>query len=404
MLGVAVTPLVLVAGLLVSAELRGRRLAERLIGDANLQASWHLDRDGGQPGSVAECLGRALDRSPDVSRDAPWMSAALFDVRDGTAPLESLPATALSSLTLNDPWLRETVACNQLTSLQAVPGLGPLADPLHPRRQALPRLQEALAALAPLRVRLLADHGQHDEALALCEGVLAVAIDLSWLEGPEAALGNLGVVGNLVRPCVDAVLADPDDARVQRFDATLERLERRVPPYAHVMALERVAQELRLFGSLFAAEQMARLPPGPQRMVATSASLTRAPWERVALSYWWRGCDEGFTAVIAAADRSEPSRTRDILSGQRHFASPWLRLLSVNPLDVRYEMYTESHDVLALSVGLVRAAVTARKNVPTPTALLDVQVRAGVVEVTPRQSEWRRASFTAPLRTPALPE
>jgi hypothetical protein len=31
-LGVAVTPLVLVAGLFVSAELRGRRLAERLIG------------------------------------------------------------------------------------------------------------------------------------------------------------------------------------------------------------------------------------------------------------------------------------------------------------------------------------------------------------------------------------
>ncbi len=157
-------------------------------------------------------------------------------------------------------------------------------------------------------------------------------------------------------------------------------------------------------GSLFAPEQVARLPPGPQRMVATSASLTRAPWERVALAYWWRGGDEGFTAVIAAADRSKPSRTRDILSGQHHFASPWLCLLTVNPLDVRFEMYAESHEVLALSAGLVCAAVTARGNVPTPTSLLDVQVRAGLVEVPPRQSEWRRASFTAPLRTPALPE
>ncbi|MDX2009779.1 MAG: hypothetical protein SFW67_06305, partial [Myxococcaceae bacterium] len=383
------TPLLLVAGVFVSAELRGRRLAASLVDEANAQAGWALSR-AGEPGSIAECVGRALDAAPDVSRDAPWMSVDLFDVRDGKRPLESLPGTALASLTVNDPWLRETVACTRRSTLEAVAGLGPLAEPLHRRRQALPRLQEAVAALAPLRVRLLSSHGQHDEALTLCAATFALVSDVLWLEGPEASLGALGMAGNLVRPCVDAALATTDDTVAARFDASLAVVESRVPPYAHVMRLERVAQKLRLFGTFFTPAQVTRLPPGAQSMVTTSASLSRRPWERVGLSHWWKACDRGFEGVIAAADLPEPRRTRDILTAQRHFMSPWLRLVAVNPLDVRYEMYAESHEVLPMSLALVRAAVTARHGVPAPTPLIDVTVRDDGIEVAPRQPEWRR--------------
>ena len=396
----AMTPLVLVAAVFVSAELRGRRLAESLVDEAVTQAGWALSREG-EPGSVAECLGRALDTAPDVSRDAPWMSVDLFDIRDGKRPLESLPATALASLTINDPWLRETVACTRRSTLEAITGLGPLADPLHRRRQALPRLQEAVAALAPLRVRLLSSHGQHDEALGLCAATFSLVSDLLWLEGPEASLGALGMAGNLVRPCVDASLATPDAASVARFDTALAAVEARVPPYAHVMRLERVAQELRLFGAFFTPAQVSRLPPGARSMVTTSASLARAPWERVGLSHWWKACDRGFEGIIAAADLPEPRRTRDVLAAQRHFASPWLRLVAVNPLDVRYEMYAESHEVLPMSLALVRAAVSARDGTPTSTPLITVTVRQDEVEVAPRQPEWRRAGYVVARKSRA---
>jgi hypothetical protein len=395
-------PLLLLAGVFVSAELRGRRLAETLVDEAAQQAAWTRQRDG-EPGSIAECLGWALDAAPDVSRDAAWMSVALFDVRDGRLPLESLPGTALASLTVNDPWLRETVACARRSTLEAVSGLGPLAEPLHRRRQALPRMQEAVAALAPLRVRLLSAHGQHDEALALCAGTFSLVADLLWLEGPEASLGALGMAGNLVRPCVDAALAIPDDALAARFDEALVAVEARAPPYAHVMRLERLAQELRLFGTFFTPAQVARLPAGAKSMVTTSASLSRAPWERVGLSHWWKACDRGFEGVIAAADLPEPRRTREIVAAQKHFASVWLRLVAVNPLDVRYEQYAESHEVLPMSIGLVRAAISARRSVPGSTPLIDVTVRDEGLEIAPRQSEWRRLAFVVPRQraTPA---
>lgn len=395
--GLLVLPVVLALGLVVASELRARRLAEKLVADANALARFSRERPphrNARPGQVADCLARALDTAPDVSRDAPWMSPAVTDVRAGLAPLETLPAPALEALTKHDPWLRETLACTHLTTLAPAPGLGPLAEPLHARRQALPKLQEATGSLAPLRVRALLQHGQLTEALDVCADGFALVSDLLWLEGPEASLGSLGQATGLAVPCAEAVWRAEDEPAVARFVEQLDQLARAAPPYSHVMQLERVAQELRMFGTFFTAEQVARLPPGARSMVATSASLARGRQERVGLANWWSACDRAFLGVIAAADLPEPDRTRGIVTAQRGFESRWLLLVRVPPLDVRYQMYAESHEALPMSLELVRTAAALRRGETPATRLIEVKGHT----LTPKTSEWRPLTLRLPPR------
>lgn len=392
----ALLPVLLLGGVVVAAELRARRLAEALIVDANGLASFSKQRPphrAEKEGSVTDCLARALDTAPDVSRDAPWNSPQVMNVRAGLEPLETLPSTALDSLTRNDPWLRETLACTHLTTLEPIAGLGPLAEPLHARRQALPKLQEATASLAPLRVRLLVQHQQLREALEVCSDGLALVADLLWLEGPEASLGALGESTGLVRPCADAVWS-ADSSLITTFEAQLQQVQQNTPPYSRVMELERVAQELRMFGTFFTAEQTGRLPIGARSMVTTSASLSRGRQERVGLANWWSSSDRAFKGVIAAADFEEPARTRAINLAQKDFESRWLSLVRVPPLDVRYQMYAGSHEVLPTSVELLLATIALKRKEPPPTRFIDVKERDGIVSLTPKTSEWVPLSVT----------
>lgn len=397
---VALLPLVLLGGLVVSAELRARRLAETLVTEAVAQAAFSRERTparGAEPGSLTDCLALALDAAPDVSRDAPWLSPQVLAVRAGQAPLESLPASALEALTKHDPWLRATLACTHLTTMAPVAGLGPLAEPLHARRQALPKLQEATAALAPLRVRLLVEHGQFREALEVCSDGLALVGDLLWLEGPEASLGGLGQSTGLVQPCADAVWKTADEALVKTFVTSLEQVGRNAPPYARVVQLERVAQEVRMFGAFFTADQVARLPVGARSMVSSYAP---SRLERVGLANWWSSCDRAFLGVIAAADLPEPARTRAILTAQRDFESRWLSLVRVPPLDVRYQMYAESHEALPMSLEVLLVTAGLRTTSTTPPArFIDVKTTGtGGFELSPRTAEWRPLAVSLPAR------
>ncbi len=395
---VALLPLGLLGGLVVSAELRAKRLAETLVSEAVAQAGFSRERTparGAQPGSVTDCLALALDAAPDVSRDAPWLSPQVLEVRAGKAPLESLPATALEALTKHDPWLRATLGCTHLTTMTPVAGLGPLAEPLHARRWALPKLQEATAALAPLRVRLLVEHGQFREALEVCSDGLALVGDLLWLEGPEASLGALGQSTGLVQPCADAVWKATDEALVTSFVTELEQISRNAPPYSRVVQLERVAQEVRMFGAFFTAAQVARLPVGARSMVSAFAP---SRLERVGLARWWSSCDRAFLGVIAAADLPEPARTRSILAAQRDFESRWLSLVRVPPLDVRYQMYAESHEVLPMSLEVLLVTAALRTAGAPPTRFIDVKKTSEGFELSPRASEWRPLFVSLPAR------
>lgn len=395
----ALLPLVLLGGVAVAAELRAKRLAEQLVTDAVAQAAFSRERPparAAERSSVTDCLALALDAAPDVSRDAPWLSPQVLAVRAGAAPLESLPASALEAMTKHDPWLRATLACTHGSTMAPVAGLGPLAEPLHARRQSLPRLQEATAALAPLRVRLLVQHGQFREALEVCTDGLALVGDLLWLEGPEASLGSLGQSTGLVQPCADAVWGTTDEALVKSFVAQLEQVSRNAPPYARVVQLERVAQELRMFGTFFAADQAARLPVGARAMLN---SLAPSRVERVGLAHWWSSCDRAFVGVIAAADLPEPARTRAILSAQRNFQSRWLSLVRVPPLDVRYQMYAESHEALPMSLELLLVAAALRTSPAPPTRFIEVKATsAGAFELSPKTAEWRPLFVSLPAR------
>lgn len=398
LVGLGLVPFGLLVGVVVSAELRAKRLAETLVAEAVAQAAFSRERTparAAEAGSLTDCLAHALDAAPDVSRDAPWLSPQVLAVRAGTAPLESLPATALEALTKHDPWLRATLACTHLTTMTPVAGLGPLAEPFHARRGALPKLQESAAALAPLRVRLLVEHGQFREALEVCSDGLALVGDLLWLEGPEASLGALGQSTGLVQPCADAVWKTADDALVTSFVTELEQVGRNAPPYARVVQLERVAQEVRMFGVFFAADQVARLPVGARSMVS---SFSPSRLERVGLARWWSSCDRAFLGVIAAADLPEPARTRAILTAQRDFESRWLSLVRVPPLDVRYQMYAESHEALPMSLEVLLVTARLRTSPAPPTRFIDVKKTSEGFELSPRASEWRPLGVTLPAR------
>ncbi len=392
-------PLLLLGGLALAAELRARRLSVALVDEAIGLATFsgvrtpHRDATSG---SLSECLGAALDSSPDVSRAVPWMSALVLDVRAGRAPLEALAPDALAAVTTFDPWLRRTLACTRFEALTPLPGLGPLAEPLHPRRQALPRLQEATAALTPLRVRALVVHHQVAEALEVCADQLALTTALLELEGPEASLGVLGQATGLIEPCADAVKG-ASSGELQVFSVQLEKVRAQVPTYSRVMALERVNQSLRIFGGLLPAAQVARLPPGGRSMVATASSWSRQPQERLALSLWWSSFDRAFTGLIDAADLGEPARTRKILLAQRGFSSVWVSLLRVPPLDVRYQMYAESHEVVPTVIELLQlAAAVSAKTIRPPSALVEVRPRGDGVVLVPRRAELARLEVVLP--------
>lgn len=383
-------PVLGIGGLVIAAELRARRLSEPLVNDAARLAAFIRERG---EGDASACIARALDTAPDVSRDLPALDPAIRGVRDGVRPLDALPALALSALARHDPWLREAIACSG--SLRALPGVGPLASPLHPRRQALPRLQEAAGALAPLRVRVLVAHQQPDEAVDLCLGALSLASDLLWLEGPEASLGALGQVNSLSQPCAEAVW---HTTKLEAVEARLASLEQDLPPYSHVMELERVSQQLRLFGAFVTPAQRARLPVGAQVMVDTAASLSRPRHERVALANWWSSAEHAFRGVIAAADLDEPVRSREVLAAQRGFESMWLSLVRVPLLDVRYHLYASSHEVLALAVETLRTAAALRSQRPFVPKLLDVKVVGSRRVLAPRRPDWVPWGVTLPER------
>lgn len=387
----ALLPIGLVAGLSLSSELRAKRLAERLVADALVLANQRRERPphrDAKVGSVTRCLEAALDTAPDVSRDVPWMTPQSLAVRRGEAPVESLPSRALEALTKHDPWLRSTIACTHFDTLEAGAGLGPLVDPLHPRRQALPTLQEAAAALAPLRVRLLVEHGQLAEALEVCGDSLALAGDLLWLEGPEASLGALSQATGVVPSCAEALWRASDD-EAAAFQLQLDRVRANAPPYSRVVQLERVAQELHIFGAFVTPEQATSLPAGPLSMVRTAQSLARSRVERVGLARWWSSADRAFAGVMAAADLPEPRRSREIVLAQKDFESKWLSLVKVPPLDVRYQMYAESHEALPMSLELLSAVAQLRKGVTPATIFIDVTSTADEVQLTPKPLEWR---------------
>lgn len=383
----AAVPVLLALGVLGAIELRAKRFTEPLVADAIRVASFSRSRVRLQQGSAGECLARALDTAPDVSRDVPWSTPTIHDVIVGTKPLTDLPGTALDSMARNDPWLRSTVACTRLPLLEPVDGVGPLAVLAHPRRQALPKLQETAGTLTPLRVRVLVEHGAFAEAMELCADALGLASDELWLEGHEASLGGLGQANRLVQPCADAVWRSRDEALVRELKDRLALLAREAPPYSHVMELERVAQSLSVFGGFMSAEQRGRLPAGAEAMVVT-ASRPRPLLERLALAAWWPSADRAFRGLVTVADAPVVDRTRLMVAARGDFESPWMRVFGGMPLDVRYELYAESHDALATAIEFLQVTAALKLNEVPVMNFVELRRVGEVVKLTPKAGRW----------------
>jgi len=385
--------LLVLLGLPVAGGLVLRRqasaLGARLVEDAKRLDAARFTRPG-RDGNELDCLAHHADVSPDVSRSVPWTHPTVLGIREGSLPLGDLPADMQGVLAREAAWLESLVDCGDFGTVAPTAGLGPAADPHHPRRQLLQRLSDAVMALMPLHLRALAASGRADDAAQACTSTLQLMLDVYLLEGLEGLLGALATTRSLVPTCASAADAASDEARA-RYAAALARLRDELPPFSRVMELERVQLSLRLFGPWLPGDLDARLSAGARAVTAVARTSidTRGLVPTTALRLYWRRFDAAMRRCIDVADLPEPARTPALVAAMRGFESPTLhRFFTSEPADLRYQLYAQEADQLRVMVELLAlaAAVDGAPDTPTPAGFVRTE-HEGLVTLTPTASE-----------------
>ena len=306
----------------------------------------------GTEGSVMDCLGRAADVSPDISRSVPWTLPEVMAVTAGRTALTPLTRTELEN---NRAWLGATLACAQLKTVAVAPGLGPFADVRHGRRQTMPRLMESLTALAPISMREAMERSVPGEALETCSEVLTLTTSWLRLEGLEAMLPTLGASRTVLPACHDALMQVSEEERL-RFRARAAELLALSPEYPEVMALERTQLGLRLFGAWLPPELDVQLPDSARLITKTQRDtrFDRGVRSTLALRLYWRRFDAGMREVEAVSSLPPATRASAILAAQSRLDAPFLRrFFTADPVDLRYQMYAVYLDQLRATLGLL---------------------------------------------------
>jgi hypothetical protein len=400
---VLVGVLAVLLGLPVSGWLVLRRqasaLGARLVEDAQALEALRFSR-AGTPGNELECLGHHADLAPDSSRAVPWTHPVVLGIREGSLPIDTLPAPMRAHLDAHTPWLGSLLSCAALDTVAPTTGVGPIPDVSHPRRQRVPRLQESVMALLPLRLRLLTATGQPDLATAECTAGLQLALDVYRLEGLEGLLGALATTRALVPACGAAADAASPEARRAHL-AAIERLRAELPPFSRVMQLERVQSSLRLFGAWLPPDLDARLPPGARAATASARAVTteRGLASTTALRLYWRRFDAAMRRCADVADLEEPTRTTALVDAMKGFESPTLhRFFTSEPADLRYQLYAQEADQVKVMLELLAAAARLRDapDAAVPPGLTRAQ-HDGLVTVTPVMAELSTLQLTVHL-------
>ncbi len=340
-------------GLLVSAlfvfSRQAARLSEGVARDASeLEARVVVLQTAPEDGSVFDCLGPEVDRSPDLSRVLPWTDPSIAAVISG-APLTEGQRAVLET---NRPWLERALACGRKRTIAPTAGLGPFHDFLHGRRQSMPRLMETLSSLAPLVVREGLERGQVDEALERCTAVLVLTTGWLRLEGLESMLPTMGPSRAVLPACADALARSAQPAP---FRARLAELGSLAPSYVEVMKLERTQLALRLFGAWVPPEVDAQLPASARLVTKTQRE---SKWQRgvlgtLALRLYWKRFEAGMREVEVASALEPAAREKAILAAQAKLDAPFLkRFFAADPVDLRYQMYAVYLDQLHASLSL----------------------------------------------------
>lgn len=349
--------LALPVGFWLVLTVQARSLAQGVVTDARELDARSFVLSGNEPGNVIDCLGRAADVSPDLSRQLPWTDAAVMAVTSGVSPFAALRDEARAEVDAHRAWVAEVAACGRLATVAPAGGLGAFADVRHGRRQSMPRLMESLTSLAPLLMRDALEQGRADDALELCGATLTVTTAWMRLEGLEAMLPTLGPVRAVDAGCGDALDAASVEAR-QRFARRVGEVARLGPDGAEMMRLERTSLALQLFGAWVPARYDAMLPANARLITADQRA---APWTRglsgtIALRLYWRKFDRGMREVEAAARLPSGERDAAIIAAQERLAAPFLRrFLASDPMDLRYQMYAGYLDTLHARLEALRA-------------------------------------------------
>lgn len=349
--------LALPVGFWLVLTVQARSLANGVVTDARELDARTFTLTGNEPGNVIECLGRAADVSPDLSRHLPWTDAAVMAVTSGSLAFSALSEEARAEIEGHRAWVGDVVACGKLATVAPAGGLGAFADIRHGRRQSMPRLMESLTSLSPLLMRDALAHGRADEALELCGATLTVTTAWMRLEGLEAMLPTLGPVRAVDASCGDALDAASVDART-RFARRIREIAALAPDGAEMMRLERTSLALQLFGAWMPAKFDAMLPASAKLITADQRA---DPWTRgfagtIALRLYWRKFDRGMREVETAAKLPSTERDAAIIAAQQRLAAPLLRrFLASDPMDLRYQMYAGYLDTLQARFDALRA-------------------------------------------------
>jgi hypothetical protein len=401
---------VVVIGLPVGGWLVLRRqaaaLGATLVADARRAEDTRFTRPG-RDGNELDCLGRHADLAPDSSRVVPWTHPTVLGAREGSLPPSVLPQPMLDFLHTHEPWLDSLVDCARFGTVAPTDGFGPTADAQHPRRQLLPRLDDAVMALMPLHLREVTLAGRADDATRACTSTLQLLLDVYRLEGLEGLLGALATTRSLVPACAAAADAASDESRA-RYAADVTRLRSELPPFSRVMQLERLQLSLRLFGPWLPGDVDAQLPPGARAITAAARATSggRGVVPTAALRLYWRRFDAAMQRCVDVADLPEPARTPALVDAMRGFESPTLhRFFTSEPADLRYQLYAQEADQLRVMLELLAlaAAVDAAPETPTPPGFTRIE-HEGLVTLTPTMPELSMLSVTVrPGGAVALP-
>jgi hypothetical protein len=321
---------------------QARRLGEALVGEAQaLEARRFALAASARAGNVVDCLATAADAAPDVSRTLPWTHPEVRAIAEGRARWPSLAAPLAEEAARHRRWLLQVAGCAELSEVAPTDGVGPFPDFLHARRQAMPRLLDDVATLAPLAMSEALAQDRADDALNLCGAVLVHTSALTRLEGFEAMLPALIATRAVMELCPDAHASASAAAR-RAFGARAGDVLGLLPRYDEVLAVERVQQSLRLFGGFLPDDLAATLPPGARLVVN---ARKRQPLERgllgtLATRLSWRRFDVGMREVERAARLPGTAALEAAQEGAR---SPLLEAVLGGPLvDFQYQLYADS--------------------------------------------------------------
>ncbi len=315
-------------GLAVFWNVRVYRVGARAVDDAVRMTSVRPRPPHRGPvveGTFEACLGRMLDKAPDFDRMAghaagPDREQAIA-VREGKQPFSSLSPAVVADIDTALPWVEGLLACSRTEAHGDEEGVGPFADPAHPRKRVESASANAAARTTALAVRRDVQRGLPDDAALLCSDGMAFSRDCA-IEATQFWSADSVVFAKLITPACGAALARASPDTLRRVRAELSVARASLPSLADELDGTRAVYALAVSGPDLSGAQLARLGANARFTAEEGArSWEVGPVERRFILAIWHRTERGLEQMKKAT--TSPSRAADMDDAAHWFWTPF---------------------------------------------------------------------------------